>query len=121
MIDFIPQALAQRFSDGVNLRETTTHLPSSLPTLGLENVNDPVSLLETVMLNYIITPLFFLAGGVAVIVILYASFRLITARGEEDAVTAAKNTLIWAVVGLGLIMVSYTIVRNLAQIILNVL
>lgn len=98
-----------------------TGLPSNLPRLGLEGVTDPISAVETILLNYIITPIFVLAGGVAVIVIMYSAFQIITARGEEEGLSAAKTTLTWAFLGLGLVMLAYTIVSNLARIILEVL
>jgi hypothetical protein len=94
-------------------------LPSNLPRLNMEGVKDPVQLTEGFMLKYIIRPVFFLSGGVAIIMILYSSFQIITARGEEDGLTSAKTTLTWAFVGLGLVVLAYTIVSNLASIILQ--
>lgn len=98
-----------------------TGLPSNLPRLGLQGVTNPVGAVERILLNYVITPIFILAGGVAVIVIMYSAFQIITARGEEEGLSAAKTTLIWAFLGLGLVMLAYTIVSNLARIILQVL
>ena len=94
-------------------------LPSNLPRLGLEGKSDPVEVVDSILLNYVVTPIFFLAGGVAIIVILYSAFRLVIARGEEEGVTAAKKALIWGIVGLGLVMLAFTIVSNIARIILG--
>lgn len=91
----------------------------NLPTLGLEGINDPVQAIDSVLLNYIINPIFILAGGAAVIVIMYSSFRLVASRGEEEGITAAKNALIWAFAGLALVLLAYTLVRNLAEIVLR--
>lgn len=94
-------------------------LPPNLPTFkkGFQGIKDPVKATESFFLNYIISPIFLLAAGVAVIMILYASFRIITARGEEEGITKAKTTLIWAAAGLALIMLAYTLVRNISTII----
>jgi hypothetical protein len=108
-----------RNSDGTSLRESGFIPPSNLPTFDLENENNPVAAFERILLNYIISPIFLISGGVAVIVILYSSFRLVTSRAQEDSITAAKTTLIWAFVGLALVMLAYTIVSNLASIILE--
>lgn len=101
------------------MKKTGSQLPSNLPKLDLSEVKDPVSWVEKFFLRYIINPIFLLSGGVAVIMILYSSFRIITARGEEEGLTAAKTTLIWAGAGLGLIMLSYTIINNLIRIFLE--
>ncbi|MDP3975551.1 MAG: hypothetical protein Q8P95_01410 [bacterium] len=95
------------------------NFPVELPTFNMTDEKDPITAVEKVILNYVITPIFFLAGGVAVIMVLYSAFRILISRAEEDGLTAAKNTLIWSFLGLGLIMVAYTIVRNLASIILQ--
>lgn len=96
-----------------------TGLPSNLPLLNMGNTTDPVKLSEAFLLNYIIRPIFFISGGVAIIMIMYSAFQIITARGEEEGITGAKTTLIWSFVGLGLVVLAYTIVSNLASIILQ--
>jgi len=103
--------------DAKSLRETGAVLPDNLPKIDLQGEQSPVKLVERVLLRFIIQPIFFLAGGVAIIIVMYSSFRLIAARGEEEGVTAAKKSLIWALVGLALVMLSYTIISNLAKII----
>lgn len=108
---------------GTSLEETLDNsgieVPSNLPTLGLEGVNDPVEATEGILLNFVINPIFFISGGVAVIIIMYSAFRVVTSRGEEEGLEAAKKSLTWAFIGLGLIMLSYTIVRNVTGIILQ--
>jgi len=41
-------------TDGFSIKESGAPLPSNLPTLGLENEQSPVTLVERVFLNYII-------------------------------------------------------------------
>ena len=98
---------------------STPILPGNLPRLGISGEKSPVKIAETFLLKFVINPIFLLAGGVAVIIIMYSAFRIITARGEEEGITAAKNALLWAIVGLALVLMAYTIVRNVAQIILT--
>jgi hypothetical protein len=113
--------LANESVPGVSLNETKAVLPDNLPTFGIENEKDPIRAFESILLNYIINPIFLLSGGVAVVVIMYSSFLIITSRAQEDSLTSAKTTLIWAFAGLALVILAYTIVSNLARIILEVL
>ena len=50
------------------------------------------------------------AGVAAVIMFIYAGFRYIVSGGEESGVKSAKNTLIYAVIGVIVVMLSQTIV-----------
>lgn len=110
-------------AQGTSLQDTLENsnvdVPDNLPTLGIEGEEDPITAVESVLVNYIINPIFLIAGGVATVVIMYSAFRVISSRGEEEGMEAAKKSLIWAFVGLGLVMLSYTIVSNMARIILQ--
>jgi len=108
-------------TDGFTLEEAGTRITGNVPRLGIEGEGDPVKMVQKVLLNYVITPIFFVAGGVAVIIIIYSGFRIVIARGEEEGITVAKNSFLWALLGLGLIMVSYTLVRNLAELIIGLI
>lgn len=118
----MPEFIVHAEDKGITLEELGKNvdlkLPPNLPTFekGFKGIKDPVKATESFFLNYIISPIFLLAAGVAVIMILYASFRIITARGEEEGITKAKTTLIWAAAGLALIMLAYTLVRNISTI-----
>ena len=50
-------------------------------------------------------------GIVAVIMIIYGGFRYITSGGESGSVSSAKNTLIYAIVGLILVALAQVIVH----------
>lgn len=52
-----------------------------------------------------------LAGFAAAVVIIYGGVRYITARGDENEVTTAKNIIIYAVIGLIVIGLSAAIVN----------
>lgn len=59
----------------------------------------------------IINVLLILAAFVAVIVIIYAGVQYIISRGDEDAAANAKNTILYAVIGLIVIGLSAAIVN----------
>lgn len=42
----------------------------------------------------------YIVGAVAVIVIIFAGFRFITAGGDQNTVSSARNMLLYAIVGL---------------------
>jgi hypothetical protein len=52
-----------------------------------------------------------LVGIVAVIMIIYGGFRYITSGGDSGSVGNAKNTLIYAIVGLIIVALAQVIVR----------
>jgi hypothetical protein len=89
---------------------------SNLPTLYTEDPQfkkDPVTILEFTLLHFVINPIFFLAAGIAIFMILWAAKSLLVGTVMEDEIAKAKKTLIWAIVGLALITFSYTIVSNI--------
>ena len=50
-------------------------------------------------------------GFVAVIMIIVAGFKYITSNGDANGIASAKNTVIYAIVGLLLVAMSQVIVR----------
>lgn len=55
--------------------------------------------------------LLFLVGAVAVIMIVIAGFRFVTANGDQNAVTGARNTILYAVIGIIVAFLAYAAVR----------
>jgi hypothetical protein len=53
----------------------------------------------------------FIVGAVAVIMIIYGGFRYVTSGGESGAVGNAKNTLVYAIVGLVIVALAQLIVH----------
>lgn len=58
----------------------------------------------------IISTLIFVIGAVAVIVIIVGGIQYVTAAGDENKTKSAKNTILYAVVGLVLAVAAYGIV-----------
>jgi len=59
----------------------------------------------------IVNILSIVVGVVAVIMIIYGGFRYITSGGESGSVSGAKNTLIYAIVGLVIVALAQFIVH----------
>ena len=59
----------------------------------------------------IVNVLLFILGAVAVIVIVIAGFRFVVANGDTNAVSSARNAILYAVVGLIIAILSYAIVN----------
>ena len=77
-------------------------------TLSSQDVNIPNGSADQVLaagLN-----IAYLVGGIiAVIVIIIAGFTLVTNGGEPEAVKKAKNMILYAVIGLVVIMIAFTV------------
>jgi hypothetical protein len=52
-----------------------------------------------------------IVGIVAVIMIIYAGFRYVTSGGSDDSVKTAKNTILYAVIGLVIVALAQIIVH----------
>jgi type IV secretory pathway VirB2 component (pilin) len=63
------------------------------------------------ILRMVISILSFVAGVVSVIMIIIAGFKYITSSGDSSNVQSAKNTLIYAVVGIVIAILAQVIVR----------
>ncbi len=61
--------------------------------------------------------LFVLIGIAAVIVIIISGFRMVLANGNEAQLTAAKKALLWAVVGLVVSLMAFSIVAIIQRLI----
>ncbi len=70
---------------------------------------------STVQLNNLVTSIISLLswaiGVVAVFMIIVGGFKYITSGGDSAGVTAAKNTILYAIIGLVIVALSQLIVR----------
>lgn len=60
-----------------------------------------------------------LSGGIAVIVISVGGIMYVTSRGNQQQLEFAKNTLVYGVIGMLVIIFSYFIIRWVLQIIVG--
>ncbi len=83
---------ADQVQDGVNAigGEGATALPNVIKT--------------------VVDMLLFFIGALSIVMIIYGGFKYITSGGEASAVTSAKNTLMYAVIGLVVAILAYAIV-----------
>ena len=65
----------------------------------------------TVTVARILNTLFGILGIVFVVLTLYAGFLWMTAGGNEEQITKAKNTITRAAIGLAIILTSYSLTR----------
>lgn len=63
------------------------------------------------ILKNVINVMLYLAGAIAVLVIVVGGIRYITSDGDPASANKAKNTIIYALVGLVVAVMSYSIVN----------
>jgi hypothetical protein len=56
-------------------------------------------------------------GVIAIVMIVIAGFRMVISGGNEGSVKAAKNQLTWAVIGLIVALLAYTIVAIIQNVV----
>jgi len=78
---------------------------------GLQSKSDVASYIGSI-LNWV----FGILMVISVAMILYAGFRYLTAAGDETKVKSAKKTLTYALIGVGIALLSKAIVLVIASI-----
>lgn len=71
-------------------------------------INIPTTSAE-VVLNTALNSVYMVAGIIAVIVIIIAGYMYVTSQGDSAAVTKAKNAILYAVIGLVVIILAFAI------------
>lgn len=59
----------------------------------------------------IVNTMLYILGAISVIMIIVAGIRYTTSNGDTSAVTSAKNTLFYAIIGLVVAILAYAIVN----------
>ncbi len=54
--------------------------------------------------------LLFIVGATAVVMIIYGGFRYVISGGDGSAITSAKNTILYAIIGLVIAALAYAII-----------
>jgi len=65
----------------------------------------------TKLVTSVINVLSLLVGAVAVIMLIFGGFRYVTSGGKQESVTSAKNTIIYAIIGLVIVALAQIIVQ----------
>lgn len=69
------------------------------------------SLELTSVIKLIIDVLLYFIGALSVVMIIYGGFKYVTSSGESSAVASAKNTILYAVIGLIVSVLAFGIVN----------
>ena len=64
-----------------------------------------------VVIKKVTNTMFFIIGAVSVIMLIYGGIKYTTSGGNTNSVTAAKNTVIYSIVGLVISILAYAIVN----------
>ena len=75
------------------------------------NINDDASEGVNDTVNLIINIFSWIVGVVSVIMVIFGGFRYITSGGDAGSVTSAKNTILYAIVGLIIVALAQIIVK----------
>jgi|GEM_PF-1498828 len=78
--------------------------PVNVPTVALTGGAGDTSV------GRLLSVLLGLAGGIALLVIVVAGFRFVTSQGNPDATNRARNTIIYALIGLVVCTLAYSVV-----------
>lgn len=109
-------------STPVPVPPTSTPVPTSAPPPIRTNWNcliegdvATIQCIGVVMQN-IINFLIPLSGAVAVIFLIWAGIKYITAGGDKEKIESAKHTIIYALIGLLLVAFSFAIIKLIANL-----
>lgn len=73
--------------------------------------NIPVVNLNATTVGAILTAVFTLVGGLATLFLLIGSVRYVTSNGDQSQMTQAKNTILYAIVGIVVSLSAFAIVQ----------
>lgn len=105
--------------EGANKQTTASSTPGTIDisTLKLPGVgSDQGQALQQNVLPAITNIVIGLTGGLALLFVIFSGIQILTAYGNEEKIGAAKKTLMWALAGLIISMLSYAIVQILVSI-----
>ena len=100
-----PRAVFASSTTGRGLGSNTLPLPDNLPA--------QTSFLD--LLTFIINFILGFVGTIAVLMLIWGGFRYLTSSGKSDATKDAKNTILYAIIGIVIILLSYAIVNTLTS------
>lgn len=105
----VQQAINNGLCSGSNLQISSSNYSSSgCNTSSGPNIDS--------ILRHIVNVLSAIIGLVAVVMIIFGGFRYITSGGSDTSVTSAKNTILYAIVGLVIVALSQALVRFVIKV-----
>lgn len=82
---------------------------------GVGSVNDGNQTDLSGFITNIINIMLFLAGAVAVLMIIIGGIRFVTSGGDAGSVKSAKDTVLYSVIGLIVVILAYAIVSFVVE------
>lgn len=73
--------------------------------------NIPKVVVTSATIGSILSAVFILVGGLAVLFLLIGAVRYVTSGGDQSMVQQAKNTILYAVIGIVVSLSAFTIVQ----------
>lgn len=113
MFSFAPTSLAQTATTGTSVSNTGALSESDRPDV-VGNLSGGSGSIRELALRIVNFFLIFL-GLIAVIMIIYAGILYVTAAGKEDQVGTAKKVILYSIVGIVLIALSFAIVNTVLK------
>lgn len=106
-----------RKKDFFRLIQNYAIIPNTLVGLTPNNTDSTVGELVVRVITYVLP----IVGAIALAMIIYGGVLLITSSGDPEKLTKAKQTLLWAIIGIIIVVLSYAIVVSLSQIVNNLI
>lgn len=99
-------AFDQGLQDGADSAQGKDQQGTAACLFGGDNCEEGEGIFKTVT-----NVLLFIIGAIAVIMLVIGGIRYTTSNGQSDQVTAAKNTILYAVVGIIVAILAYAVVN----------
>lgn len=77
---------------------------------------DPSTYIQQDFLPSITSTIIGIAGGLALLFVIIGGIQILTAYGNDEKIAAAKKTITWALAGLVIAILSYSIVQIIVSI-----
>jgi len=96
---------------GADLAVPTTDANGNVTSTNCATSNSQSADKVTKLVTLAVNIFSWVIGVVAVFAIIYGGFKYITSAGESGGVTSAKNTILYAIIGLVIVALAQVIVR----------
>lgn len=93
--------------------DTTSKIKQGVTDSGAKSTDNTQGLLSTIKI--VVNILLFIIGAIAVIMIIIAGFRMVTANGDSGTISQARNTVLYAVIGIIVAFMAFAIVNFVAS------
>ncbi len=87
---------------------------AAIPTpLLAATLEDPLSSQGdiTIVIGRLVQALLGIVGALALLMFVWGGFQWLTSMGAPDKIKKGKDTLVWATIGIAVIMMAYTLVK----------